>query len=42
MENFPRYQKKLSYAIREVDNLKSLYQARKNSMELRTKLKKLE
>ena len=41
MENFPKYEKKLTYAIQEIDNMKSLYQARKSAMELRTKIKKL-
>ena len=35
MENFPKYEKKLTRAIGEVDNIKSLYLARKHSMELK-------
>ena len=42
MENFPKYQRKMTEAISQIDNLKSLYQARKHSMELQEKLKRLE
>lgn len=42
LENYPKYQKRVNLAISEAENTKGLYLARKYSMELKMKLKRLQ